>query len=86
MEVSLSQMAVLDAVARNRSFSGAARDLHIGQPVVSRTVALVERVVNATLFTRTTRTVELTDAGRAYLEIARSVLAAADRGHRQWDG
>ncbi|WP_369392434.1 LysR family transcriptional regulator [Streptomyces sp. CG1] len=86
MNVSLSQMAVLDAVARNRSFSGAARDLHIGQPMVSRTVALVERMVNATLFTRTTRTVELTDAGRAYLAIARSVLAAADRAHRQWDG
>jgi LysR family transcriptional regulator, carnitine catabolism transcriptional activator len=86
MDVSLSQMAVLDAVARHRSFSRAARELHIGQPVVSRTVALVERTLNATLFTRTTRAVELTDAGHAYLAVARSVLAAVEWGHRQWSG
>ncbi|MEU0440685.1 LysR family transcriptional regulator [Streptomyces sp. NPDC006186] len=86
MKVSLSQMAVVDAVARHGSFSRAARELHIGQPVVSRTVALVERLLEATLFTRTTRAVELTDAGRAYLAVARSVLAAAERGQRQWDG
>ncbi|WP_234531989.1 LysR family transcriptional regulator [Streptomyces shenzhenensis] len=86
MDISLSQMAVIDAVARHRSFSRAARELHIGQPVVSRTVALVERVLNATLFTRTTRAVELTDAGHAYLTVARAVLAAAERGQRQWNG
>ncbi|MFB6848618.1 LysR family transcriptional regulator [Streptomyces sp. NPDC056373] len=86
MDVSLSQMAVVEAVARHRSFSRAARELHIGQPVVSRTVALVERMLNATLFTRTTRAVELTDAGDAYLAVARGVLAAAERGHRQWNG
>ncbi|WP_164555607.1 MULTISPECIES: LysR family transcriptional regulator [unclassified Streptomyces] len=86
MNVSLSQMATLDAVARHSSFSGAARELHVGQPVVSRTVALVERTLGSALFTRTTRAVELTDAGRAYLAIARRVLAAAEHGSRQWEG
>ncbi|GGV76240.1 LysR family transcriptional regulator [Streptomyces thermoviolaceus subsp. thermoviolaceus] len=86
MDVSLSQMAVVDAVARHGSFSRAARELHVGQPVVSRTIALVERLLGTALFSRTTRAVELTDAGRAYVAIARQVLAAAEHGRRQWEG
>ncbi|WP_025602489.1 LysR family transcriptional regulator [Burkholderia sp. WSM2230] len=63
MNVSLQQLRVFVAVARERSFTRAARDLDLTQSAVSRCVRELEDAVELKLFDRTTRQVELTHAG-----------------------
>lgn len=60
------------AVAEHLSFTRAAVDLCVTQPSLSRTIAQLERLVDAGLLLRTKRHVELTDAGHAFLPYARS--------------
>src|SRR5919198_4025886 len=72
----LRQLAVFVAVAEEASFTRAADRLHLVQSAVSASVRALERELGAALFDRTTRRVELTDAGEALLPEARNVLAA----------
>jgi DNA-binding transcriptional LysR family regulator len=65
-------------VARTGSFSRAGREFRLSQPSVSRVVASLEREVGATLFTRTTRAVTLTEAGADYLARIESILSALE--------
>jgi DNA-binding transcriptional LysR family regulator len=63
MNVSLQQLKVFVAVARERSFTRAAREFDLTQSAVSRCVRELEEAVELKLFDRTTRQVELTHAG-----------------------
>jgi DNA-binding transcriptional LysR family regulator len=65
-------------VARTGSFSVAGRELGMTQPTASRTLAALERKIGATLFTRTTRAVTLTEAGTDYLARVEAILASLD--------
>jgi DNA-binding transcriptional LysR family regulator len=56
------------AVATTRSFTRAARAIGMSPTHVSRAVRLLEQRVQAQLFHRTTRTVQLTDTGRTLFE------------------
>ena len=76
---SLRHLEVFCAVARSRSFTRAAEDLHVSQPVVSRTVRELERSLGVTLFTRTTRSVALTPQGQELLDLAGDLLERFDR-------
>src|SRR5687767_7021004 len=66
-------------VARERSFSRAARQLGKTQSSVSEAVALLERELGATLFERRGRTAVLTDAGRLLLPHAERILDEMER-------
>jgi DNA-binding transcriptional LysR family regulator len=72
----LRHLTVFVAVAEEASFTRAADRLHMVQSAVSASVRGLERELGASLFDRTTRRVELTDAGDALLPEARQVLAA----------
>lgn len=61
-------------VAEHASFSGAAEDLHLTQPAVSKRVAGLESQLATSLFDRIGRRVSLTEAGAALLPHARSIL------------
>lgn len=61
-------------VADRLSFSGAAAELGISQPAVSQAVARLERALGIRLFERTSREVQLTDAGKVLLPYAASLL------------
>jgi len=75
------------AVAETESLTLAAKSkLHTSQPSLSRQIRDLEEEVGAQLMTRTARGIELTPAGRAFLDHARGVLsqveAAAEAARR----
>jgi DNA-binding transcriptional LysR family regulator len=74
--VELRQLRMFVAVADEGSFTLAADRLHVVQSAVSAGVRTLERELGATLFERTTRQVQLSDAGRVLLPQARRILAA----------
>jgi DNA-binding transcriptional LysR family regulator len=74
----LRQLRYLDAVARRRSFTQAAEDLHLAQSALSQQVSRLERELGVELLRRTTRRVEVTEAGELVLARARRSLAEAD--------
>jgi DNA-binding transcriptional LysR family regulator len=62
------------AAAEEQHFRRAAERLGIAQPALSQQIQQLEQEIEALLFHRLTRGVELTDAGRAFLDDARAVL------------
>ncbi|MER7708557.1 LysR family transcriptional regulator [Kitasatospora sp. NPDC097605] len=66
------------ATAETLHFGRAAERLHVAQQALSRDVRTLERLLGDALFTRTTRSVELTEAGQGLLPKARRLLALHD--------
>jgi DNA-binding transcriptional LysR family regulator len=75
------------AAADELQFTRAARRAHVTQSTLSASIRALERDLGVSLFLRTTRRVELTDAGRAFAADARRVLDVAAEAraaaHRQ---
>ncbi|GAB3839764.1 LysR family transcriptional regulator [Kribbella italica] len=66
------------AVAEQKHFTRAAEAMSISQSGLSASIRALERELHASLFVRNTRSVELTEAGRALLCEGRRTLAAAE--------
>jgi DNA-binding transcriptional LysR family regulator len=79
VSLELRQLECFVAVAEERSFSRAARRLHMTQPPLTRRMKRLERELGATLLLRTTHGVEVTPPGRVLLAHARRVLGLTDR-------
>src|SRR5256885_3602959 len=78
MNISLRQLRAFLAVAESRNFSRAGELMALTQPAVSRNVTELEQALGVQLLHRTTREVELTDAGRLLQGHATRVLDALD--------
>jgi DNA-binding transcriptional LysR family regulator len=76
--VELRHLEYFVAVAEEQHFTRAADRLRVAQSGLSASVRSLERELGAPLFVRSTRRVELTEAGRALLAEARRTLASAD--------
>jgi DNA-binding transcriptional LysR family regulator len=72
------QIRCFVAVAESLHFGQAAAKLHMAQPSLTYQIQRLEAELQTTLLRRTKRRVELTGAGRKFLEDARDVLARAD--------
>ena len=64
----LRDMTLFVEVARTGSFSRASANLAVPGATLSRRIAEMERKFGVRLFDRTTRRVDLTEAGRRYFE------------------
>ncbi|MGF6767787.1 LysR family transcriptional regulator for bpeEF and oprC [Paraburkholderia sp. GAS199] len=74
----LSQFVNFSAVARHGSFAQAARELGLAPSSMAKSVARLEKDLNARLFHRTTRSVTLTEEGRALYAKCELLLAQID--------
>lgn len=85
------QLSYFVAVSEEKSISRAAEKLHIAQPSLSRLINSIESEYNVELFRRAGRTLEMTYAGKLFLDRARLILAEqrnletimSDLGHTQ---
>lgn len=79
--MTLEQLAVFLAVAERQHVTRAAQALGLTPSAVSAAIRALETNHDVLLFDRVGRGIELTQAGRIFLEEARNTLAAADRAN-----
>lgn len=82
----LSRYKIFLAVAECKSISKAAEQMYISQPAVSMTIKKLEDSLNAALFIRKPRGVELTENGKSFYDNAKQafhILAAAEERLRE---
>jgi LysR family transcriptional activator of dmlA len=70
-----SDLAFFAGLVKAGSLSGAARELDVTPPAVSKRLAQLERRLGVRLLNRTTRRISLTSEGEVYLASARRILA-----------
>jgi DNA-binding transcriptional LysR family regulator len=80
MNIELRHLRYFVAVAEEAGFTAAARRAHVTQQVLSAQIRQLEDAIGTALLERTSRGVVLTAAGSAFLDVAREILAALDRG------
>jgi DNA-binding transcriptional LysR family regulator len=79
----LRQLRYFAAVARHRHFTRASEELRVAQPALSQQVKRLEAELGMPLLRRTTRRVELTDAGELLLSRANRVLAEVESARQE---
>ncbi len=79
MNITLRQLHGFKAVADLGTFTAAAQRLNVAQPALSLNIRDLESELGAKLFDRTTRRVELTAAGREFLQSVDKLIVDLER-------
>ena len=80
--LSTKDLRAVVALSQTKSFGQAALLVHLSQSALSALIARVEAQIGARLFERTTRAVELTDAGHVFIAHAQEILRDTQRALR----
>lgn len=78
--IPLNALRAFEAAARNKSFKKAAEELFVSHSAVSHQIRRLEDYLSVELFTRVSRGVELTRAGRIYFPALREAFKLIDEG------
>ena len=78
------QLECFIAVAETLNFARAADRLNVTQPAITQQIHSLEKELDVKLFKRTTRTVEITPSGTAFMNDAKSILKISDRAKRRF--
>ncbi len=73
MKITLRQLTVFEAVARNLSYTRAAAELHLSQPAVSMQIRQLEEHAGLPLFEQLGKKIYLTEAGQEMLHYSRII-------------
>jgi len=79
----LNHMSYFVEVVKARSFRGAAEALGMPNSTLSRKINELEKFIGLRLLHRTTRKIELTEAGQIYYERSRRIIDEARLAHEQ---
>ncbi|AUT75669.1 LysR family transcriptional regulator [Paraburkholderia hospita] len=83
MKTTLDEMLAFVTIADTGSLTSAADKLHQPTSVMSRVLRRLEEKLDTTLIRRTTRRLEFTEEGRAFLDYARDIIASVDFAEEQ---
>ena len=78
------QLSCFLAVAEYLNFAQAAQTLHVTHPAVSQQIKSLEKELGAPLFVRTTRSVSLTEEGKAFLPDAQQIVTLSRRATKRF--
>jgi len=81
--IQLNWLRTFEAAGRLQSFTLAATELNMSQSAVSQQIQLLEHHLNQQLFVRARRSIQLTDAGRAFLPLLQDSLNQLNAGAAQ---
>ena len=79
----LNDMALFVEVVKAKSFRGAAEAIGVPDSTLSRRIGALEKAIGLRLLHRTTRKIELTEAGQLYFERSRRIVDEARLVHEQ---
>jgi DNA-binding transcriptional LysR family regulator len=83
MKTTLDELQAFVAVVDTGSITAASESLGLTISATSRTLGRLEEKLQTTLLRRTTRRLELTEEGAAFLQHARAILASVDAAEEQ---
>lgn len=79
----LNDMALFVEVVKAKGFRGASEATGVPNSTVSRRISILEKAIGLRLLHRTTRKVELTEAGQLYFERCKRIVDEARLAHEQ---
>lgn len=83
MEQNLAQYKIFYEVAKAGNISKAAKELYISQPAISKAISKLEDSLNVSLFTRSSRGVQLTSEGELLFKHTQAAFQALDLGEQE---
>ena len=86
MNINLDYYRIFYMVASTGKITSAAEELHITQPAVSQAIHTLEEEMGVSLFRRSRRGVEMTEAGNVLFHYVAEGLAAFENGERKVEG
>lgn len=75
------QLESFISIAKNKSFSKAAKELYLTQPTISNHMQNLEKDLRTTLINRSNKQIELTKAGEIFYAYALDILSLKEKAH-----